>query len=284
VYSQICVKYLITFSFLFVSTLGFGQVTGASSNSIDSSAQSSGQNSSESKGTIGIIRVNTDGAKLTKSENKDSQVLALLNKGQSLELLEIVFPDGLKSTSRYFARVNTLEGFITSYFVEPMILIGREQISLKQLESSEISKKEVEQLKIRDSLMQVKINQDKEYFERLKIDEEEEIRKNDSIADIVNRKAKEEGKAYFESLSKKADEEINKRRPVYVKKYGPVNGEKVAKGLIWIGMTEQMLIDSWGQPEDTNTTVTRYATRKQYVYGSGQYVYVENGIVDSCQN
>lgn len=277
-------KYLITFFFLIISSFCFGQVTEVSSNSIDSSAQSSGQNPSKPKGTIGIIRVNTDGAKLTKSENKDSQVLALLNKGQSLELLEIVFPDGLKSTSRYFARFNTIEGFITSYFVEPMILIGGEQTSLKQLESSEISKKELEQLKVRDSLLQVKINQDREYFERLKVDEEEEIRKNDSIADIVNRKAKEEGKAYFESLRKKAQEDINKRRPVYVKKYGPVNGEKVAKGLIWIGMTEQMLIDSWGRPDDINSTVTRYGSRKQYVYGLGQYVYVVDGIVDSWQN
>ncbi|MBM3454942.1 MAG: hypothetical protein FJX80_07320 [Bacteroidetes bacterium] len=277
-------KYLITFSFLIISSFCLGQVTEALSNSIDSSAQSPGQNPSEPKETIGIIRVNTDGAKLTKSENKDSQVLALLNKGQSLELLEIVFPDGLKSTSRYFARVNTIEGFITSYFVEPMILIGGQQTSLKQLESSEISKKEVVQLKVRDSLLQVKINQDREYFERLKVNEEEEIRKNDSIADIVNRKAKEEGKAYFESLRKKAQEDINKRRPVYVKKYGPVNGEKVAKGLIWIGMTEQMLIDSWGRPDDINTTVTRYGSRKQYVYGLGQYVYVVDGIVDSWQN
>jgi hypothetical protein len=119
---------------------------------------------------------------------------------------------------------------------------------------------------------------------KLSLDEEAEIRRNDSIADILNRKAKEEGKAYFESLRVKAQQDINKRRPVYVKKYGPVNGEKVAKGLIWIGMTEQMLIDSWGQPEDINASVTRYGSRKQYVYGSGQYVYVENGIIDSWQN
>ena len=69
-----------------------------------------------------------------------------------------------------------------------------------------------------------------------------------------------------------------------MKKYGPVNGEKVAKGLIWIGMTEAMLIDSWGRPDDINTTVTRYGTSKQFVYGLGRYVYVENGKVDSWQN
>lgn len=119
-------------------------------------------------------------------------------------------------------------------------------------------------------------------------DEEAEIRRNDSIADILNRKSKADAalaikKANEEELAKK-EREINKRKPLYVKKYGAVIGEKIAKGLIWIGMTEQMLIDSWGQPEEVNSTVTRYGRRKQYVYGSGQYVYVENGKVDAWQN
>ena len=111
-------------------------------------------------------------------------------------------------------------------------------------------------------------------------DELEEIRRNDSIADVINKRSKEESKPYLESLKK----EINKQKAVFIKKYGPVNGEKVAKGLIWIGMTEPMLLDSWGQPEDINTTVTRYGSRKQYVYGLGQYVYVENGKVEAWQN
>ncbi|MDP4903743.1 MAG: hypothetical protein NWR37_02470 [Algoriphagus sp.] len=104
-------------------------------------------------------------------------------------------------------------------------------------------------------------------------DEEAEIRRNDSIADVLNRKSKAD-----------AAPAIKKRRDLYIKKYGTINGEKVAKGQIWIGMTEQMLIDSWGWPDDINTTVTRYGSRKQFVYGLGQYVYVENGIVDTWQN
>jgi hypothetical protein len=123
----------------------------------------------------------------------------------------------------------------------------------------------------------VKIQQDKAFMENrksnLSISDVELGRKNDSIADIVNRKSKLD-----------AASALKKRRDFYINKYGPVNGEKVAKGLIWIGMTEQMLIDSWGQPEDINTTVTRYVKRKQYVYGSRQYVYVENGVVDAWQN
>lgn len=127
-------------------------------------------------------------------------------------------------------------------------------------------------------LNQYKLNQSRGPNEPL--DELAEIRRNDSIADIINKRAKEESKPYLESLKK----EIENKKAVFVKKYGPINGEKVAKGLIWIGMTEQMLIDSWGRPDDINTTVTRYGTSKQFVYGLGRYVYVENGKVDAWQN
>jgi hypothetical protein len=115
-------------------------------------------------------------------------------------------------------------------------------------------------------------------------DEAAEIRRNDSIADIINKKAKEESKPYFDNLKIKIQQDINNRKSIFIKKYGKVNGEKVAKGLIWIGMTEEMLYDSWGQPEDINTTVTSYGSKKQFVYGSGQYVYIVNGKVDAWQD
>ena len=74
------------------------------------------------------------------------------------------------------------------------------------------------------------------------------------------------------------------RKVALTKKYGSSVATRILEGKIWIGMTEQMLLESWGQPEDINTTVTRYSSRKQYVYGSGRYVYVENGKVDAWQN
>jgi hypothetical protein len=115
-------------------------------------------------------------------------------------------------------------------------------------------------------------------------DEAAEIRKNDSIADIINKKSKEDSKLYFDSLELKIQQEVTKRKPIFIKKYGQVNGERVAKKMIWIGMTEEMLLDSWGQPKDINSTVTRYGSRKQYVYDLGQYVYVENGKVEAWQD
>ena len=69
-----------------------------------------------------------------------------------------------------------------------------------------------------------------------------------------------------------------------IKKYGNQIGEKVGNGLIWIGMTEDMLIDSWGFPEDVNRTVTANEVRKQYVYPGSNYVYLVNGKVTAWQD
>ena len=45
-------------------------------------------------------------------------------------------------------------------------------------------------------------------------------------------------------------------------------------------MTEEMLIDSWGEPTDINKTITAYSVSKQYVYNHGydsQYIYFDDG-------
>jgi hypothetical protein len=100
----------------------------------------------------------------------------------------------------------------------------------------------------------------------------------------------EEERYKIEAERKRIEEErrltkINaERKAALTKKYGSFAAIRILERKIWIGMTEAMLLDSWGEPEDINTTVNRYVTRKQYVYGLGRYVYVENGKVDAWQN
>lgn len=94
---------------------------------------------------------------------------------------------------------------------------------------------------------------------------------------------------YVEKIKREArfnalKEESEKRLKYLIEKFGEQDGRRVFDKSIWIGMTESMLMESWGQPKDVNTTVTKYATSKQFVYGNGRYVYVVNGIVDSWQN
>lgn len=114
----------------------------------------------------------------------------------------------------------------------------------------------------------------KDYFERYNylLQARENARK-DSLANERLRK---------EELRKK--EEFDFRLKEMVDRYGKTNGEKIAQRIIWIGMSEQMLIDSWGYPLDINRTVTANMVKKQFVYPNYQYVYLENGKVTAWQD
>lgn len=231
-----------------------------------------------------ILTINTNNAKLTAKENTDSQVIKILSRGEEVEFLGIVFPSGIQSPERYRVKYQEIEGFISSYFIQTEIEINGQVATLKELKTSEAKKYQEKQDFIADSLAEIKRIEDEEYLAKLKINEEEEIRRNDSIADAMLKRSKIESKAYFAQIEKENAQNLNERKQKFIPKYGQINGEKVAKGLIWIGMTEEMLLDSWGKPEDINQTVTRYVARKQYVYPSSQYVYVVNGIVDAWQD
>lgn len=41
---------------------------------------------------------------------------------------------------------------------------------------------------------------------------------------------------------------------------------------------------SWGKPNSINRTTNKYGTHEQWVYGDGNYLYFENGVLTSIQN
>lgn len=51
--------------------------------------------------------------------------------------------------------------------------------------------------------------------------------------------------------------------------------EDIATRKIWIGMDDDQLMLSWGLPDDRNNTVSSWGVRSQWVYGLGEYVYLE---------
>jgi hypothetical protein len=53
-----------------------------------------------------------------------------------------------------------------------------------------------------------------------------------------------------------------------------------------LGMTAKQVRtkSSWGEPYQINRTTNRYGVREQWVYGSRNYLYFENGILTSIQN
>ena len=77
--------------------------------------------------------------------------------------------------------------------------------------------------------------------------------------------------------------ELRERKNSLVRKYGEVNGEKIFNGKIWLGMTKEMVIDSWGQPRDINKSVGSWGVHEQWVYYNS-YLYFRNGKLTSWQN
>lgn len=77
--------------------------------------------------------------------------------------------------------------------------------------------------------------------------------------------------------------EAQRRKSDLIKRYGLKDGQKVFDGKIWIGMSKEMLLQSWGKPDDINRTVTSSSVWEQWVYGK-RYVYLENNILTSWQD
>lgn len=57
------------------------------------------------------------------------------------------------------------------------------------------------------------------------------------------------------------------------------------KSGVSIGMTKaDVLASSWGKPQRINKTTNAYGTHEQWVYGNGNYLYFENGLLTTIQN
>ena len=76
-----------------------------------------------------------------------------------------------------------------------------------------------------------------------------------------------------------------------VKKYGATNAKLIENGEVKIGFTKQMCIESWGEPDDINTTTTAYGIHEQWVYYDDYYwsfdmrcLYFDNGVLVTIQD
>lgn len=57
----------------------------------------------------------------------------------------------------------------------------------------------------------------------------------------------------------------------------------VACRRVSVGMTDEQMRASWGAPDEINTTQSAYSHHEQWVYGTGNYVYLDDGVVSSYQ-
>ncbi len=76
-------------------------------------------------------------------------------------------------------------------------------------------------------------------------------------------------------------EEIRKNKEAYlIAKYGREDGLKVFMGLVWKGMTENMLRDSWGNPDKIDKSVYTYGAFTQWYYGDIIYFFKNKKLID----
>ena len=59
--------------------------------------------------------------------------------------------------------------------------------------------------------------------------------------------------------------------------------EAVASSRVIIGMNSEMVLASWGEPENINKTLVASGETQQWVYGISTYVYFDRGVVSAVQ-
>jgi len=94
----------------------------------------------------------------------------------------------------------------------------------------------------------------------------------------------EQRKINQEKAERKRSQAITAREHRLIKKYGKSNVQKITDRKIWIGMTKEMTLESWGEPNDINRSVGSWGVHEQWIYSSGQYLYFENGKLTSWQD
>jgi len=92
--------------------------------------------------------------------------------------------------------------------------------------------------------------------------------------DIENASLKEQEKARQIQGKARVDE--------LRKKYNPSTAELIINHKLQLGMTKDMVIESWGQPKNINKSVYSWGVHEQWVYDS-RYLYFEDGILTSWQ-
>lgn len=88
-----------------------------------------------------------------------------------------------------------------------------------------------------------------------------------------------------------AAEAAQARREAFVAAHTDLNEETrkaILAGKVFVGMTEEQALASWGAPSKKNRTILASGVREQWVYSYGYqslgYLYVENGKLAAIQN
>jgi hypothetical protein len=97
--------------------------------------------------------------------------------------------------------------------------------------------------------------------------------------DTVRRRAK----ANAEEAARARAAEMARQAEIQARNWPRSVEEAVIARKVIIGMTTEQVLAAWGTPRAINETISAAGTSAQWVYGDGQYLYFERGILTTIQ-
>ena len=67
------------------------------------------------------------------------------------------------------------------------------------------------------------------------------------------------------------------RLAMLIEKYGKKKGPMIADGRVWTSISQEMALDSWGEPESRKKSEGSWGVNETWYYPEGKYIYFENG-------
>ena len=64
---------------------------------------------------------------------------------------------------------------------------------------------------------------------------------------------------------------------VMIEKYGKKKGPMIADGRVWVGVSPEMALDSWGNPDSKKKSEGSWGVNETWYYPDGKYIFFENG-------
>ena len=67
---------------------------------------------------------------------------------------------------------------------------------------------------------------------------------------------------------------------LYILKYGEEIGNKIAYKQIWTGMTDKMVLESWGEPDRVDKNIETWGTFTQWFYGDVTFFFKDGKLTN----
>ena len=69
-----------------------------------------------------------------------------------------------------------------------------------------------------------------------------------------------------------------------IEKYGKKKGPMIADGRVWVGVSPEMALDSWGNPDSKKKSEGSWGVNETWYYPDGKYIFFENGRVSKWKD